>query len=164
MPAPKNYAFIDSQNINLGFRALGWKLSWVRFREVLTKKYGVQVAYMFIGYMEENEDLYQHLKEAGFALSFKEVQRRRGQAPKGNVDAELVLKAMVDYEQYRRAVIVSSDGDFACLVRHLREQGKLERVLSPSRGRCSYLLKNEARGRIAYLERNRSELELARRA
>ena len=41
--------------------------------------------------------------------------------PKGNVDAELVLQAMIDYQDYERAVIVTSDGDFACLVRYLYE-------------------------------------------
>lgn len=51
----------------------------------------------------------------------------RGGKPKGNVDAELVLQAMIDYRDYERAVIVTSDGDFACLVRYLYEEGKLER-------------------------------------
>lgn len=54
----------------------------------------------------------------------------RGGKPKGNVDAELVLQAMIDYRDYERAVIVTSDGDFACLVRYLYEEGKLERVLT----------------------------------
>ncbi len=31
-----NYAFIDSQNINLGVKSLGWKLDWLR--ESLEKK------------------------------------------------------------------------------------------------------------------------------
>jgi uncharacterized LabA/DUF88 family protein len=40
---------------------------------------------------------------------------------------------MIDLDNYERAVIVTSDGDFGCLVRYLYEKGKLERVLSPSR-------------------------------
>src|SRR5712664_769372 len=50
---------------------------------------------------------------------FKEVTIRADGKPKANVDAELVLQAMLDYPHYERAVIVTNDGDFACLVRHL---------------------------------------------
>ena len=42
-----NSAFIDSQNINLGFQALGWKLDWRRFRVYLEEKYAVGKAYLF---------------------------------------------------------------------------------------------------------------------
>lgn len=38
---------------------------------------------------------------------------------KGNVDAELVLQAMIEYPNYERAIIVTGDGDFGCLVRYL---------------------------------------------
>ena len=27
-----NYAFIDSQNLNLGIQSMGWKLDWKKFR------------------------------------------------------------------------------------------------------------------------------------
>lgn len=83
----------------------------------------------------------------------------RGGKPKGNVDAELVLQAMIDYRDYERAVIVTSDGDFACLVRYLYEEGKLERVLSPNRKGCSVLLKRAARERVDFLEDARRKLE-----
>jgi hypothetical protein len=33
-----NYAFIDSQNLNLGIRILGWKLDYARFRIYLKEK------------------------------------------------------------------------------------------------------------------------------
>ena len=37
---------------------------------------------------------------------------------KGNVDAELVLHAAaIEYKNYSKAVIVTSDGDFACLIK-----------------------------------------------
>jgi len=43
-----NYAFIDSQNLNLGIKSLGWKLDFVKFRRYLREKYGVVTAYLFI--------------------------------------------------------------------------------------------------------------------
>jgi uncharacterized LabA/DUF88 family protein len=35
---------------------------------------------------------------------------------KGNVDAELVLHTMIEYDNYSKAIIISGDGDFFCLV------------------------------------------------
>ncbi|MDD4476791.1 MAG: hypothetical protein PHY40_01390 [Patescibacteria group bacterium] len=53
-----NYAFIDSQNLNLGIQSLGWKLDFKRFRIYLKEKYQISVAYLFIGYIPQNKDLY----------------------------------------------------------------------------------------------------------
>ncbi len=69
-----------------------------------------------------------------------------------DVDAELVLQAMIDYEKYDRAVIATSDGDFHCLVKYLADQGKLEAVLSPGAKACSGLLKKVAAERLRYLD------------
>lgn len=61
-----NYAFIDSQNLNLAIRSLGWKLDFKRFRVYLAEKYGVSQAFLFIGYVEGNADLYTALQRAGY--------------------------------------------------------------------------------------------------
>jgi len=57
-----NYAFIDSNNLNLGIQSLGWKLDFRRFRRYLKEKYRVKVAYMFIGYVPTNQSLYSFLQ------------------------------------------------------------------------------------------------------
>ena len=74
----------------------------------------------------------------------------------------LKSQAMIEYPNYDRAVIVTSDGDFACLVRYLDQKAKLGRVLSPTRERCSTLLRQAARARIDFLEGARSKLEYKR--
>jgi hypothetical protein len=66
---------------------------------------------------------------------------------------------MIDFDNYERAVIVTSDGDFACLVRYLCEKGKLDRVLSPNRKSYSVLLKRAAREKIDFLEDARKKIE-----
>jgi len=68
-----NYAFIDSQNVNLSIRELGWILDWKKFRVYLREKYKIQKAYMFLGYMAGNEGLYKFLRESGYALIFKDI-------------------------------------------------------------------------------------------
>ncbi len=53
----KVYAFIDSQNINLGVKSLGWNLDFKRFRIYLKDKYKVEKAFLFLGYIKENDKL-----------------------------------------------------------------------------------------------------------
>jgi len=55
--------------------------------------------------------------------------------------------------------IVTSDGDFDCLVEYLLGKNKLRRVLAPSWFKCSHLLKIVARGYLSYLEESRGKLE-----
>ncbi len=113
---------------------------------------------MFIGYLDGNQDLYQSLQKYGFVLIFKPVLQTKDGLVKGNVDAELVLQAMIDYHEYKKAVIVTSDGDFYCLVRYLYEKDKLEKVVSPNRDKCSALLKIAARDRIVFMNDLREKL------
>jgi uncharacterized LabA/DUF88 family protein len=130
------YAFIDSQNLNLGVRSLGWQIDYKKFRLYLTNKYNVKQAYMFIGMVANNQKLYSELQKAGFILVFKPTVRYfvdGKETVKGNVDAELVLHAAaIEYPNYDKAIIVSGDGDFACLVEFLLSKDKLLHVLTPN--------------------------------
>lgn len=178
---PNNYAFIDSQNLNLGVQKIGWKMDWRKFRQWLADKYGVTHAFMFIGYMPENESLYELMHEHGYLVVLKptlEVKsvRSEGQEDdeskdtekdkpvvKGNIDADLVLFAMKEYANYDKAAIVSGDGDFFSLVEYLAQQGKLLKVLTPNQ-RYSTLLRDfteyidgldQHRYELAYRDRRR---------
>jgi len=147
-----NYAFIDSQNLHLGIKNLGWELDWKKFRVYLTEKYGVDIAYVFIGFIPENKELYLYLQKAGYVLVYKPVIFNSKGEVKGNVDADLVLQVMLDYSKYNKAVIVSSDGDFYSLVRHLYDTNKLEFVMSPYKDTCSILLKKSAKEKIIFID------------
>lgn len=136
-----NYAFIDSQNLNLSIRALGWALDFRRFRIYLRENYGIIKAFLFIGYIEGNNELYTALQEAGFICVFKPTLVYKDGTTKGNCDAELVLYAMIELRNYERAVIVTGDGDFYCLVNYFIEQEKLKAVIIPNRLKFSALLK-----------------------
>jgi uncharacterized LabA/DUF88 family protein len=133
---PATYAFIDSQNLNLGVRSLGWRIDYAKFRLYLKNKYGVNQAFMFIGLVSNNQKLYTELQKAGFILVFKptvQYFKDGKQTVKGNVDAELVLHAAaIQYANYDKAIIVTGDGDFACLMEFLEENGKLLHVLTPN--------------------------------
>ena len=136
-----NYAFIDSQNVNLGIRELGWKLDFKKFRIYLKDKYHVAKAYLFLGYIPENERMYVMLRSFGYALVFKPTVGNERGIIKGNCDGELILRAMIDYASYDRAVIATGDGDFCCLAAYLAENEKLKRIFVPNQARYSILLK-----------------------
>jgi uncharacterized LabA/DUF88 family protein len=152
-----NAAFIDGNNLYKSGFDLGWKLNTRKFRIYLTETYQVKKAYYCIGYIPANIGLYTRLKSEGYELIFKKVQYINGQ-PKGNIDAELVLKCMTQYRVYDKAVIVTSDGDFACLVRYLIQKGKLRGVIASKRVLCSDLLQEASGTYISYLDDLRKKL------
>ena len=159
-----NYAFIDSQNLNLGIQKLGWKLDYRKFRVYLAEKYSVKKAYVFIGFVALNQSLYDRLQEAGFILKFKPTIPDADGNIKGNIDADLVLRAALEVEEYDKAVIVTSDGDFYSLVQYLYDHKKLEVVLSPDVKNCSSLLKQTAKEKIWFMNELRSKLEYKKKS
>lgn len=177
------FAFIDSQNLNLGVQKLGWKMNWRKFREFLAEKYGVTKAFMFIGYVPEYESIYEQMHEAGYAvvlkptfdltrpqvemmelidekeaakLAAKQAEPEEKKPIKGNIDAELVLWAMKEMSNYEKAIIVSGDGDFYSLVEYLESKKRLLHILTPS-GHYSSLY-NRYEDYIVRLDQHRRDL------
>ena len=138
------FIYIDGANLHKGVKSSGWRLDYRRFRVWLKEKYGVKNAYIFIGLIPRYKDLYAYLQECGFILIFKEVVYDGDGKAKGNCDADLVLQAVIDFyeNKFDSAILVSSDGDYASLVKFLMSHRKLTTVLSPhTKDKCSILLK-----------------------
>jgi uncharacterized LabA/DUF88 family protein len=154
-----NYAFIDGNNLHLSVLNIGWKLDYKRFRAYLRDKYDIVKAYYFIGKVPGQEQLYSNLHKYGFDLKFKPPIKDKYGNFKGNVDPELVLQAMIDLNNYEKAVIVTSDGDFSCLVEYLQSIGKLERLLAASKYGCSRYLRQAAGSKVDYMDNLRVKLE-----
>jgi uncharacterized LabA/DUF88 family protein len=167
---PGNYAFIDSQNLNVSVQKYGWKMDWRKFRQFLTDKYEVKKAFMFIGYVPEFEDIYEKMHQAGYAVVLKPTFDMSRPQPeekqlnkngeekkvKGNVDADMVLWAMKEMKNYDKAVIVSGDGDFFGLVEYLHQVGKLHKILTPT-GQYSSLF-HQFEDSLERIDQYRSEL------
>lgn len=154
-----NYAFIDGQNffksvqeLENELESLEVELALSEFRTHLSEKHGVGLAYYFIGYVQRNQSIYNRLKRQGYTPQFKEVATHED-VIKGNVDVNLTLQAMIDYNDYSKAVIITSDGDYACLAEYLHDKGKLECLIASSRGGCSHLLRKlHSKIQIFYLD------------
>ena len=140
-PTGNNYAFIDSQNLNLSIREQGWVLDFARFRVYLTDKYCITKAFIFIGYVPQNQPWYTNLQKDGYILVFKPTLILPNGEVKGNVDAELVLHTMIEYANYDKALIVTGDGDFYCLVDYLLSNNKLLNLMIPKKNRFSSLFR-----------------------
>src|SRR3990167_7926505 len=161
MEPKNNFAYIDGANLHKGTESLDWKFDYKRFRIWLREKYGVEQAYLFLGFVPKYKDLYIRLQEYGYTLVFKEVIFDGEGKAKGNCDADIVVHVMQDaYEnKFAKAILVSSDGDFSPLVKFLISKNKMEIVLSSyETDKCSVLLKRTG-VRIAYISEQQNILE-----
>ncbi|MBI2119316.1 MAG: NYN domain-containing protein [Elusimicrobia bacterium] len=99
------------------------------------------------------------MQEYGYIVVFKPTLVLGGGRIKGNVDAELVLHSMIEFPQYEKAIIITGDGDFHCLIEYLKKQNKLKKLIVPNRHKFSSLLRkfspdmafmNDLRGKLEY--------------
>ncbi len=155
----KNYAFIDSQNLNLGIRDQGWLLDYARFRKYLEDKHDVASAFLFIGYISTNQALYTALQKQGYIVIFKPTLRLPSGKVKGNADAELVMHTMIELPNYEKAVIVSGDGDYHCLVEYLDTIGKLHKLVIPNQNKYSSLYRRFIGRYAVFMNGLRGKLE-----
>ena len=149
-----NYAFIDSQNLNMGVASdimqdgeivySGWKLDFAKFRKFLTDRYRVAEAFLFIGNFPGNEALYTSLQRQGYILVLKPTMTYKDKGGnlcvKGNVDTDIVLyAAAIEFNNYDKAILVTGDGDFISLCDFLNGHDKLAKILIPNKKRYSHL-------------------------
>ena len=164
-------AFIDGQNLHFGTTHSdpSWKVDIVKFREYLRKKFSVEKAYYFLGCFDDNlQAMYSSLQEAGYILVFRKHQREIVSHKKGNVDTDLVFYVMYKlYKQEKidKIIIVSGDGDYYRMVKFLYDEGKLGKLIFPTRKNASTLYKQidpkytmylDAEGvkrKVAYIEK-----------
>lgn len=123
----------------------------------MQEKFSVKKAFIFIGYVQGNEWLYLSLQKIGYILVFKPTLVLKDGSIKGNVDAELILHAMIEYENYDKAIITSGDGDFHCLIEYMLEQEKLERLIIPNKYKYSSLLRKFS-GKMWFLNHEKEKL------
>ncbi len=134
---------------------------------------------MFIGYMSDNEALYEYMHELGYLIVLKPTidvinpdskednsEEKDKITVKGNVDAEIVLYAMKELANYHKAIIVSGDGDFFSLIEYLDNIKKLGHIMVPNWQYSSLLKQYESkivrldklRKQLAYHDKNNSKI------
>ena len=116
-------------------------MDWRKFRIWLKDNYNVDKAFMFIGYMAENEALYEQLHEQGYLIAPQAHRRysaarcrRQGRAchRKRQHRCRPGATPAKELPNYGKAIIVSGDGDFFGLVEYLAEQKNCSHVMTPN--------------------------------
>lgn len=143
MKSVSNNAYIDGQNLYMNTKAYGWSVDLSRFRVYLREKYHVEIAYYFLGAVDEaQQDLYENIQRAGFILMFREHSQSMIGKKKGNVDTDIVFHVMekiAEREKFDRVVLVSGDGDYFKMVQYLIAKNKFEKLLAPNKKSMSSL-------------------------
>ena len=145
----KNIAYVDGQNLHMGTSKSEpkWKINLSRFRIYLEKKYNVDKAYYYLGYVQEGdkiEHLYEEIQSAGFILVFRQHSSTMLGKKKGNVDSDIifsVMKRIYKKDDFDKILLVSGDGDYKMLVDFLIEEKRFEKILFPNKKFASSLYK-----------------------
>ena len=136
--------------------------SVARFARIRKDKYGIVKAFIFIGFVPTNQSLYTSLQKDGYILVFKPTLQLADGRVKGNIDAELVLHTMIEYPNYDKALIVTGNGDFYCLVEYLIKQRKLLKLMVPDKSKYSSLLRRFS-SNIVFMNNLKKKLEYRKR-
>ena len=153
-----NRAYIDGQNLYMATRGAKdpWQVDVYRLRTYLKEKYEVKLAYYFLGCAEDkNQKLYDMIKNAGFELIFREHSEKAISSKKGNVDTDIVFSMMKDFHEcpeIDKFYLVSGDGDYFRMIKYLKEQGKLGKMLFPAQHRESALYRLLGDSNFTYLD------------
>jgi uncharacterized LabA/DUF88 family protein len=136
--------YIDGNNLYRSAKELGFEIDYRKLGVWLRQKYNANIIYLFIGFIPVKENFYRYLGNCGFTLIFKKAISI-GNFIKGNCDAELVLKVVLDFylKEFDSCILITGDGDFGCLVEFLGEQKSIVFVIAPDKKKCSILLRNK---------------------
>ena len=145
MKETNNQAFIDGQNLAISTKCAKtpWVIDLKRFRTFLAERFNVSEAYYFIGAFDSSkQNLYSALQRFGYIVIFREHACGVLSHKKGNVDTDivfLVMKKLVEKEDFDRVVLVSGDGDYWRMVDYLIKSNKFCKLLVPNEYRLSSL-------------------------
>lgn len=131
----KTYAFVDASNIIYGARAEGWFIDQKKLLDYLKRKFNVSKAFFYYGKDSKSqgkESFLNKLEQFGYTLRVKEI-KRYGKRTKANCDVDLTMDLLLKMREYKRAIVLSGDGDFAPLLQYLLSKKKKIVVISSPR-------------------------------
>lgn len=145
----KTIAYIDAANLKKGLPSIDYK----KFYTYLSEKHQADQIYFFTGYLKSQESKYKQLKKAGYTIVFKEAVHVKDGKTKANIDTELTLQATKDFYEndLKKGILISGDGDFACLLDFWKDKKIKTQVLAPQENYCSYLIKKRSL-KLSYLD------------
>ena len=154
------YAFIDASNLFYGgVKSLGWKIDYKKLIAYIKKQYSpleekpiklknlvsylrhkikdkkvtkTQIASL-MGNIQRVK-FYLKLDEFGYILKLKPVKIFREEGgrvtKKANCDVDMTFDLMRNFDEYSGVLVLSGDGDFAVVLKYLRDQSKTVKILA----------------------------------
>jgi len=124
----RTVVFIDGNNIVIGSREKHRKLDFLKLKEHLTQHVTGEIELRYYTAVDPRSpqqlQFIKRQKQKGYQVITKNLTYYPNQEVKGNLDAEMIRDMMQLSDQYDTAILLSADGDFSCIVEHLREQQK----------------------------------------
>jgi len=136
--ADSTYAFVDASNIIYGvMKNEGWKVDLLKLFEYLEERYHASRVFYYGGFKPGNPEeytLYENLRQIGYTVRKKRVMYYHeggGRITmKANCDVDLTLDLVRYIPLYRRAVLLSGDGDFIPVIRYLFKKRRKVAVIA----------------------------------
>lgn len=129
--------FIDASNIFYSQRTLGWRIDYQKLRKYFEQECELAGLYFYTGKIGEDHKQEKFLKkmlEYGYKVTSKEVKMIKISyniyQRKGDLDAELIIDALKNINNFDTCILISGDSDFAPLVDELKRQKKWVIVMS----------------------------------
>lgn len=131
------YVFIDAANILYSQQTLGWRVDYRKLKEYFEKECDLRAIYFYTGRVGDNHKQNKFLEKLrlfNYQVRAKEVKRirisRNVYEWKGNLDAELIIDALKNSDNFDTCILMSGDSDFAPLIDELKTQKKRVIVMS----------------------------------
>ena len=140
--------FVDVQNIYYTTReALGRSFDYRAFWGELSSRGDVVVANAYaIKRQDERQIKFQDaLRHIGFDVKLKPFIQRQDGSAKGDWDVGITIDIMEAAANLDRVVLLSGDGDFAMLLRHIRDKHQVDTEVCGVRALTAQDLINSAR-------------------
>jgi len=158
----KVYVFIDAANILYSQRTLGWRVDYQKLKEYLKKECDLKGLYFYTGKIGKDHKQKRFLEKMvnyGYQVKSKEVKMIKVGTNvyerKGDLDAELIIDALKNIDNFDTCILMSGDSDFASLVDELKAKDKWVIVIS-TRGHIS----KELLDRAKYIDLRKLKSEL----
>lgn len=170
----KIYVFIDAQNLSNGTSNSfeywakgkkcyynGWKTDMKKLIIYLEDKYRATKVFLFMGDDPKYLDMRKKFESFGYTVVLKPYIKDNKGKTKGNCDAELVLyAAKIEYLNYDKAIVISGDGDFYCLIKDMIKENRLEKLMIPNEFRYSSLYRKISDKYVTSISQLRNKLEV----
>lgn len=132
----KTAVFIDDANLFYAQKRIGWKISWKRYKNYLSKQYSLKIINYYIGQplsekgKKETNKIITKLNKLGITVKTKPLKkiwtdaRQKSFIYKCNFDVEISLDVARSINLVDNIIVVSGDSDFIAIKDFCQEKHK----------------------------------------